>query len=89
MLETPKWALLVNSEVPVEMPHNMSFHQGLHCLQRLKQFSGKEIQSTQVYCIISGERTHQNTMGYQICSLKGYNGLSKPFSRVPTSSGKW
>ena len=27
------------------MPHNAAFHQGLHCLLRLKQSSGKEIQS--------------------------------------------
>ena len=32
-----------NSEDPDEMPHNAAFHQGLHCLLRLKQFSEKEI----------------------------------------------
>ena len=25
---------LANSEDPDEMPHNVAFHQGLHCLQR-------------------------------------------------------
>ena len=25
---------LANSEYPDEMPHNVAFHQGLHCLQR-------------------------------------------------------
>ena len=26
---------LANSEDPDEMPHNVAFHQGLHCLLRL------------------------------------------------------
>ena len=34
---------LVNSEDPDEMQHNAAFHQGLHCLLRLKQSSGTEI----------------------------------------------
>ena len=32
-----------NSENPDEMQHNAAFHQGLHCLLRLKQPSGTEI----------------------------------------------
>ena len=28
------------NEVPEEMPQNAAFHQGLHCLLRLKTFSG-------------------------------------------------
>ena len=32
-----------NSEDPDEMQHNAAFHQGLHCLLRLKQPSGTEI----------------------------------------------
>ena len=32
-----------NSEDPDEMQHNATFHQGLHCLLRLKQPSGTEI----------------------------------------------
>ena len=35
---------LANSEDPDEMPHNAAFHQGLHCLLRLKLSSEKEIQ---------------------------------------------
>ena len=31
---------LANSEDPVEMQHNAAFHQGLHCLLRLKSPSG-------------------------------------------------
>ena len=34
---------LVNGEDPDEMQHNAAFHQGLHCLLRLKQPSGTEI----------------------------------------------
>ena len=30
-----------NGDDPDEMPHNAAFHQGLHCLQRLKQYSGR------------------------------------------------
>ena len=43
ILETPKGVLLASSEDPDEMPHNKAFHQGLHCLLRLKQSSGTEI----------------------------------------------
>ena len=32
--------ILANSEDPDEMQHNAAFHQGLHCLQRLKKPSG-------------------------------------------------
>ena len=31
------------NEDPYEMQHNVAFHQGLHCLLRLKLFSGAEI----------------------------------------------
>ena len=34
---------LANSEDPDEMQHNAAFHQGLHCLRRLKQPLGTEI----------------------------------------------
>ena len=34
---------LANSEDPDEMQHNAAFHQGLHCLLRLKQPSVTEI----------------------------------------------
>ena len=34
---------LAISEYPDEMQHNGAFHQGLHCLLRLKQSSGTEI----------------------------------------------
>ena len=35
---------LVNDEDPDEMPHNVAFHQGLHCLQRQNQTPEKQIQ---------------------------------------------
>ena len=34
---------LANSEEPDEMPHNVAFHQGLHCLLGQNQSSEKEI----------------------------------------------
>ena len=34
---------LTNSEDPDEMPHNVVFHRGLHCLLRQKQSSEKGI----------------------------------------------
>ena len=34
---------LANSEDPDEMQHHAAFHQGLHCLLRLKQSSGTDI----------------------------------------------
>ena len=34
---------LANSDDPDEMQHNAAFHQGLHCLLRLKQPSGTEM----------------------------------------------
>ena len=34
---------LANSEDPGEMQHNAAFHLGLHCLLRLKQPSGTEL----------------------------------------------
>ena len=33
---------LANIEDPDEMPHNATFHQGLHCLLRQKRFSVNE-----------------------------------------------
>ena len=42
MLETPKWVPWEKSDGPDEMQQNAAFHQGLHCLQRLKQHSGTE-----------------------------------------------
>ena len=35
---------LENSEDPDEMPHDVAFHQGLHCLQRQCQSSKKVLQ---------------------------------------------
>ena len=34
---------LANSEDPDEMPHNVAFHQGLHCLLRQTPFPEKEM----------------------------------------------
>ena len=36
---------LANSEDPDEMQHSAALHQGLHCLLRLQQPSGTEIQN--------------------------------------------
>ena len=56
-----------NSEDPDEMLHNVAFHQGLHCLLRLKRYSDKKGNLTpldiynrpsQLYCIISDGRIH-------------------------------
>ena len=33
-IRTPKTGTLINSEDAVEMPHNVAFHQNLHCLPR-------------------------------------------------------
>ena len=38
-METPFMGTLANSEDPDEMQHNAAFHQGLHCLLRLKRSS--------------------------------------------------
>ena len=35
---------LANSEDPDEMPHNVAFHQGLHCLPKIKTILGTEVQ---------------------------------------------
>ena len=40
---TPLTGTLANSEDPDEMQHHAAFHQGLHCLLRLKQRSKSEI----------------------------------------------
>ena len=43
ILETPlEMGTFANSEDPDQMQHNAAFHQGLHCLLRLKQSSGTE-----------------------------------------------
>ena len=44
ILETSKWALEQTEKTPDEMHQNVAFHLGLHCLLRLKQSSGTEIQ---------------------------------------------
>ena len=36
-------ANLANNEFPDEMPHDATFHQGLHCLLQQNQSSEKEI----------------------------------------------
>ena len=38
----PEMDTVANSEDPDEMPHKVAFHQGLHCLLRLKQASEKD-----------------------------------------------
>ena len=65
---------LANSEDPDEMQHNAAFHQGLHCLLRLKQPPGTEIHhnllplkiqngQSHSYCINMYGKILQNTKG--------------------------
>ena len=35
---------LANTEAPDEMPHNVAYHQDLHCLLRKKESSEKDTQ---------------------------------------------
>ena len=73
---------LANSEDVDEMPQNVAFHQGLHCLLRQKQFSEKEIQYyleiitcdpllyTKGHCCIKAEgRIHCSQTGQNYRSL--------------------
>ena len=46
--ETPKKDTLANSEAPDEMQHHAAFHQGLHCLLKLKQLPGTQKNHTLV-----------------------------------------
>ena len=39
----PLNGILANSEDSNEMPHNVAFHQGLHCLQGKNRASEKEM----------------------------------------------
>ena len=41
---------LAKNEGPDEMPHNATFHQGLHYLLRLKRSSEKEFQLESITC---------------------------------------
>ena len=44
-IRNPYTGTLANSEVPDEMPHNVSFDQGLHFLLRQNPYSEKEDQN--------------------------------------------
>ena len=75
----PQTGTFTNSEDPDEMSHNAAFHQCKPCLSRKKRYSKKKMQyfsfnynlihldiqnePSEVYCIISGGRNHQNTKG--------------------------
>ena len=77
---------LTNREDTDEMPQNVAFHLGLHCLQRQNQSSEKEMQSF-LEKIITYDPTI-NTMGYSdsiVCSfvttplvLNGLNSIRQP-----------
>ena len=41
---SPEAGALANSDDPDEMPHNVSFHQGLHCLLKQNQSAERKIQ---------------------------------------------
>ena len=56
---------LANSEDQDEMQQNAAFHQGLHCLLRIKQPSGTEI--------------HHNSENSICDPLKVYNGQSHTY----------
>ena len=44
LTRNPLTGTLANSEDPDEMPHDVAFHQGLHCLLRHNRSSEEEIQ---------------------------------------------
>ena len=58
---------LANSEDLDEMQHEAAFHQGLHCLLRLKQPSGTDkhhsLENSTCDSINMYGKIHQNTMG--------------------------
>ena len=54
---------LAKSEDPDEMQQKAAFHQGMHCLLRLKQHLGTEIHN---YCENSSSDTLKYTMGSPI-----------------------
>ena len=53
-----------NSEDQDEMPHNVTFHQELHCLLKQKSSSDKKIHLKEIY---------------NLTPLDMYNGLSKVY----------
>ena len=64
----------VNSEDPEEMPHNVAFHQGLHCLPRQHQSSEKKYNmfleiitcDPSIYTMHYSDFTASNLMGNSI-----------------------
>ena len=65
---------LANSEDPDEMPHNVAFHQGLHCLLRQNLSSVQEIQYSFLIliceCLI-------HTMDFVYSFMENSNGLKR------------
>ena len=59
-----------NSEDPDEMPHNVAFHQGLHCLS----ISGKKGLQIKKYNMFKS---------YNMTSLDIYNGPSHIYCIIP------
>ena len=59
----------INREDPDEMPHNAAFHQGLHCMFRLKRSSDKK---NKIFL-----------ENYKRTPLDMYNGLSQVYCIKP------
>ena len=59
----PYKGTFANSEDQDKIQHNVAFHLGLHCLLRLKQPSGKEIQHNLENSLCDPLKFHQNIKG--------------------------
>ena len=75
---------LANSEDPDEMPHNVTFHQGVHCLLRHTQSSKKEIQYY-LEIIICDPSIYRSTSLCQTC-LSRIHGLCRSDHPFPNFS---
>ena len=64
-------AFLANSDDPDEMQHNAAFHQGLHCLLRLKHPLGtKYIEISKLTCDPFKYRKDKSMLIVSICTKK-------------------
>ena len=68
----------VNSEDPDEMPQNVAFHQGLHCLQRQLELS-ENLTTAQLQCFACSKRPELLrilSVNVILTSIKGHNSLT-------------
>ena len=85
---------LANSEDPDEVPHNVAFHQGLHCLLSQNRSSEKEIQyvleiitcDPSIYTMNHQDLTVTNFLENSI-GLKRVNGLQFYINNVLIITG--